>query len=309
MKIQTWLEKNTASLAGRTVVITGATGGLGAAACRDVLALGGRLLLVNRSPEKTAALRRALLTEFPQGSVDSLRADLTDIEDVKAVTAQLKQKPIDILLLNAGAYSIPRKTCTTGWDNVFQTNFVSHYYMVRELLPLLSRRKGRIVAVGSIAHWYSKTDPADIDFAHRSAASLVYGNSKRYLMYALTELLQKYPEVRFAIAHPGISFTNITAHYPKLIFAVIKWPMKVIFMRPDKAVLSIIQGMFDNVPPLHWIGPGFFHIWGLPRVRALNSADAAERARIFHTAEDIYQKLISESPSESTPANGPAARP
>ena len=293
MDMQRWLREHTASLSGKTVVITGATGGLGAAACRYVLALGGRLLLVNRSQSKTASLRVDLLRDFPRAQIDSLQADLTDMASVRGAVERLKQEPVDVLILNAGAYSIPRRTCDTGWDNVFQTNFVSHYYMVKELLPLLSQRQGRIVAVGSIAHWYSKTDPADIDFARRSAASLVYGNSKRYLMYALTELLQKYPEVRFAIAHPGISFTNITAHYPKLIFAVIKWPMKLIFMKPAKAVLGILWGIFADVPPLHWIGPRLFHVWGAPAIRPLNSADAAERQRIFDTAEELYQKLTS----------------
>ena len=127
MSQKTWLAKNTASLKGKTVVITGATGGLGAEICRCVLALEGRLVLVNRSAEKSRALRGQLLEEYPAGRIDCLLADLTELDSVKAVCTQLEQEPVDFLILNAGAYAIPRRTCTTGYDNVVQTNFVSHY--------------------------------------------------------------------------------------------------------------------------------------------------------------------------------------
>ena len=291
MSQKTWLAKHTASLKGKTVVITGATGGLGAELCRSVLALEGRLVLVNRSADKSRTLRGELLEEYPAGRIDCLLADLTDMDSVKTACTRLEQEPMDFLILNAGAYAIPRKTCATGYDNVFQTNFVSHYYMVRRLLPVLAQRKAKVLAMGSIAHNYSKTDPDDIDFAGRKQASKVYGNSKRYLMFALTELLKNNPDVRFAIAHPGIAFTNITAHYPPLLFAIIKYPMKVIFLQPYQAARSMVQAMFREVPYLHWIGPRLFDIWGNPSVKALTTCDEAERRRIFETAEAIYAKL------------------
>ena len=291
MSQKTWLANNTASLKGKTVVITGATGGLGTEICRSVLALEGRLVLVNRSADKSRTLRGQLLEEHPGSDIVCLTADLTDMDSVKAVCTQLEQEPVDFLILNAGAYAIPRRTCATGYDNVFQTNFVSHYYMVKRLLPHLAARRAKVLAMGSIAHNYSKTDPADIDFAGRKKASKVYGNSKRYLMFALTELLKNNPDVRFAIAHPGIAFTNITAHYPPLLFAIIKYPMKVIFLQPCQAARSMVKALFTDVPSLHWIGPKLFDIWGNPSVKALTTCDEEERRRIFETAEAIYAKL------------------
>lgn len=286
-----WLEKNGISLAGKTVAVTGATGGLGSVLCRNVLALGGSLILLNRSAQKTDTLRTSLLRDFPDACIDFLQTDLTDMDNVKTVCDALLNRPLDYLVLNAGAYSIPRATCSTGFDNVFQTNFVSHYYMVHRLLPLLNRRGGTVVAVGSIAHTYSKTDPEDMDFATRKGSSLVYGNSKRYLMFALTELMKDQPHVRFAIAHPGISFTNITAHYPKYLFAIIKYPMKVIFMKPSLAVRSLVLALCRPVPSLSWVGPRLFNIWGNPSVKKLRTCSPEERARIFETAETIYNNL------------------
>lgn len=299
MPKNSWETRHTGSLTGKTVAITGATGGLGREICRDVLRLGGNLILLNRNPDKTHALQKELLSSFPQASLSSLTVDLTDIESVRAVCTQLKAMPVDILIHNAGAYSVPRKTCTTGLDNVFQTNFMSPYYITRQLLPTLEKRGGKIVAVGSIAHTYSKTDPQDIDFAGRSRASLVYGNSKRYLMYALWELMKEHPCVKLSIAHPGITFTNITAHYPKVLFAIIKWPMKVIFMRPAKAARSVMQGVFEEIPTYHWVGPRIFNIWGNPAVKKVNTADETERLRIFAAAQRLYADIEKAQASHS----------
>ena len=148
-----------------------------------------------------------------------------------------------------------------------------------------------MIVVGSIAHDYSKTDPADVDFHTRSQASKVYGNAKRYLMFAMYELFQEEMGVTLSVTHPGITFTNITAHYPKLIFALIKHPMKVIFMKPRKACLSVLQGVFDSCGYCEWIGPHWFDVWGLPKKKNLQTASAEERRQIGECAESIIKDL------------------
>ena len=290
MNIQKWLTKNTHSLFGKTVVITGATGGLGRELSRYVVMLGANLVTVDRNESKSLALEKELTAEFPDVSITRIIADMEDFGSVKSACERLKCIPIDYLILNAAAYSIPRKRCDTGYDNVFQINFVSPYYLIRELVSLLTERKGRIVAVGSIAHNYSTTDPDDIDFSTRNRSNLVYGNSKRYLMFSLYELM-KSEKGNLSVVHPGITFTNITAHYPPLIFAIIKHPMKLIFMKPKKAALSILKGLFDHTEGYSWIGPKLFNIWGYPSKKPLKTAQKAEIDRIYQTAEGIYNKL------------------
>ena len=238
MKYTAWLKKNTASLVGKTVALSGATGGIGRELCFYLSELGASLVLINRSEKRARLLGEEILARNPDTLIEYVTADMEDMSSVRRAAGELLGKGIDILFLNAGAYSIPRRICDTGYDNVFQINFVSPYYLAQKLLPTIRTRGGRIVAVGSIAHRYSKTDPADVDFCTRKKASLVYGNSKRYLMCALAALAERDGEV--VIAHPGITFTNITAHYPKLIFAIIKHPMKVVFMSVKKATLSIL---------------------------------------------------------------------
>ncbi len=288
MSISAWMKKHTGSLLGKTVAISGATGGLGSVLCRHLAGLGASLLLLDRNPQRSGALAEQLCAEYPSLTVGRIPLDLTDMESVRAAADTLLSMPIDYLILNAGAYSIPRCVGDTGYDNVYQINFVAPYYLARRLLPTLRARGGRVVAVGSIAHNYSVTDPLDIDFRTRKKASLVYGNAKRQLMLAL---LPEADEGTVAITHPGITFTNITAHYPKVIFALIKHPMKVIFMKPKKASLSILAGLFESHGSKEWIGPRHFNVWGCPKKKALRTFDAEEAARICENAERIYQEL------------------
>jgi NAD(P)-dependent dehydrogenase (short-subunit alcohol dehydrogenase family) len=291
MNVNKYLKQNAKDLTGRTVAITGTTGGLGGAICRHLLSLGANLILLDRNKRKSDALKVALLQEYPTAAIDQIPLDLSDMGSVRAACATLEMRDFDVLIHNAGAYSIPRFICDTGYDNVFQINFVSPYYMTCALLPKLRARGGRVVAVGSIAHNYSVTDVEDVDFRTRRRASLVYGNAKRYLMYGLHELFRGEDKATLAIAHPGITFTNITAHYPPLIFAIIKHPMKIIFMKPKKAALSIVKGLFEASDYRTWIGPQLFDVWGRPSVKHLRTATDEEIARIDCMARKIYQDL------------------
>ena len=290
MGVNNWIKRNTESLEGRNVAISGATGGIGKELCKILASLGASLILIDRNRAKSEALGESLKTEFPSLKITYVTADMSDMDSVKRAADELILTEIDHLILNAGAYAIPRKVCETGYDNVFQINFVSPYYLARRLFPLIKERGGRIVAVSSIAHNYSKTDCSDIDFSTRERASLVYGNSKRFLTYSL---LSVYGETgAISIAHPGIAFTGITSHYPRLIFFIIKYPMKVIFMRPRKAALSVVKGIFTPTAEGEWIGPRLFNVWGLPKKKKLRAACDDEIKFIYEKAEEIYEKFI-----------------
>lgn len=125
----------------------------------------------------------------------------------------------------------------------------------------------------------------------KKQASLVYGNAKRYLMFSLFELFKNEHEVSLSTVHPGIAFTKITNHYPKLIFALIKYPMKLIFMKPKKAALSLVKGVFTSTRYFQWIGPRLFNVWGVPALKNLKTCDEEESKRIGEMAEKIYKDL------------------
>lgn len=291
MNYSEWLKNNTDGLSGKLIAVTGTTGGLGRELCAFLCELSADLVLLDRNAQRSEALKNELLTRFPYRKISRITVDLEDVTSVISATEQLKALPLDIFIHNAGAYSIPRHKCDTGFDNVFQINFVSPMYMIRELLPTLRQQNGKVVAVGSIAHNYSKTDRNDVDFSTRTASSKIYGNAKRYLMFSLYELFKNEDTVKLSVVHPGITFTNITAHYPKLIFAVIKHPMKVIFMKPKKAALCTIKGVFAETRYHQWIGPRLFNIWGLPSLKSLKTCSKDESLYIGQTADEIYLKI------------------
>lgn len=289
MKTDAWIQKNMPPMVGKTVAISGATGGIGQELCRHLAGLGAALLLLDRNSERSNAWIEKLKVEFPALNARHLRLDLSDFETVRSVTEELLASPLDYLIFNAGAYHVPRYTCDTGHDNVFQINFVAPYYMAHELLPVMRERRGRIVAVGSIAHNYSHIDLEDIEFLTRKQSSKVYGNAKRFLMFALFSLDKDGNTI--SIAHPGITLTNITAHYPKLIYAIIKHPMKVIFMSPRRASLSILAAMVQDTQQNEWFGPSLFDVWGLPKKKLLKTCPADEAAKICGEAERIVEIL------------------
>ncbi len=287
MNIKKWLEKNTSRLDNKRVVISGSTGGLGRELCYYLATLGAELILLDRNSEKSLKLADELKGSFPSLAVSHIQADMSDIESVKLAADKLCSMEIDYVILNAGAYSIPRYKTDRGYDNVFTINFISPYYLTRRLISSVEDRGGKIVAVGSIAHNYSKTDENDIDFSGRKKASLVYGNAKRYLTYSLFALNSS----AVTVAHPGISFTGITNHYPKLIFALIKHPMKIIFMHPRKACLSVLFGLFCDCKSGEWIGPAIFDIWGRPKKKPLRTATQKEAEKIAQIAEDVHKNV------------------
>lgn len=290
MSIERWLRENTDTLRGKRVVLTGSTGGLGRELARYLAGLCASLILADRNAERSESFRRELIRDFGV-NVECVRTDLADMNSVRCSAEELKVREPDIFIHNAGAYDIPRYKCDTGFDNVFQINFVSVYYIIKELLPVLREKRGRVVVVGSIAHNYTKTDENDVDFSTRGRACLVYGNAKRYLMFSMYELFSGESRAVLSVTHPGISPTGITAHYPKFVYALIKYPMKLIFMRPRRACLSILRGVFDSTGTEEWIGPRFFNIWGMPKKKKLHTASAGERTKIGNTAEEIYKKL------------------
>ncbi len=282
MSINKWIKQNTQSLEGKVVAVSGSTGGIGREVLKILADLGASLVCLDRNAQKVRALREMLLKEHPSLSLRHIELDLEDIDSAKAAAARLKELKPDVLILNAGAYHIPRKKSALGLENVFQINFLSPYFLARELAD----SDTKIVAVSSIAHNYSKVDKRDIDFSNRKKPSLVYGNSKHFLQFALYELFKGTD--RLSVVHPGITFTNITAHYPPLIFAVIKNPMKIIFMKPKKAALSVVKGVFDATDKNEWIGPRLFDVWGLPKKKSVGTCGKSESEFICTAAEKLY---------------------
>lgn len=266
MKIEKWINENTYSLAGKTVAVTGSTGGLGQQVCFYLAELGANFIFLNRNLVKSKALEDKILEKFPNCKIEHFVTDMEDIASVERAGEFLKEKRPDVLILNAGAYKVqPQK--------VFKINLLAPY----KLASVCDFAK--VVIVGSLAHkWAKLTDKCKKDIK-------IYGLSKRFLMFALTE---KFKGKKFAIAHPGVAYTNITSHYPQIFIPFIKFFMKIIFPSTKKASLSIVKAVFDDSEYGTWIGPRIFDVWGKPKHKKIKTFSSEEGLKML----DIVDKWV-----------------
>ena len=293
MKFEKWLNKNCHNLKGKRVVVTGATGGLGREICDYLARLEADITLACRNKNLADGLAEDLKTKYPNINVDFVALDLSSLDSVKSCIEELKKyNGIDILINNAGVYNVPLKTLDSGYNNVFQINFVYTYYLTKQLLSELEKKENSTcITLGSVAHNYSQIDVEDIDFSTRKKSSKIYGNSKRYLMFSLYELFRT-SKVNLAIVHPGVTLTNMTNHYPKAINWLVKIGIKLVFPTPKNATRSIIYGTNRATGYHEWIGPSVFNVWGSPKLSKLKTCSETESKQIFELAEKIYNAVV-----------------
>lgn len=293
MNIKKWIKNNCQNLYGKKVVLTGATGGIGKEVSFLLSELNAHLILACRNIELAEKLAKEIKMVHQNAKVDFVELDLCNIQSVKNCINNLKKyKGIDILINNAGVYNVPLNKLESGYNNIFEINFVNTYYFTKQLLPELEKKKDAVcITLGSIAHNYAKIDENDIDFSSKRKASLVYGNSKRFLMFSLYELF-KDKKVNLSIVHPGITLTNMTSHYHKAINWLVKIGVKLLFPNPKKASLNILYGINHYTVYHEWIGPSLFNIWGKPKIKKLKTCSKKESNIIFQIAEKIYKNII-----------------
>lgn len=289
MNFKKWFHENTSDLTNKTIAITGSTGGIAKFLVKSLASLNSNFIFLNRDKNKTQKQIDELISLFPNITIEFIECDLSNFESVKSAIMILKQKHIDILYLCAGAYNIPRQKTDLGYDNVFQINFISQYYIAKELLNNIKTVNGKIIAVSSIAHNYSKIDVNNIDFSTKNKHSKVYGNAKRFLTFSLMELCKK-ENVNLSTVHPGLTLTEMTNHYPKVINWLVKFFIKLFCPNIKKASLSLIKGIFETTSYHKWIGPPFLQVYGKPKKIKLKTCSEKESKKIFKIAEEIYEK-------------------
>ena len=279
------------ALRGKCIAITGSTGGLGGELCAAFAASGASLILLDRNPKRSQAHAERLRERFGC-KVTCVTLDLELLTSANAALEHLEALRPEIFIHNAGAYAIKRHPTESGYDNVFQINFATPYYLIRRLLPTLRAKNGHVVIVGSIAHHLSHINPEDVDFSGSRSDMRAYGNAKRYLILATEALIAAETQVTLSVSHPGITPTNITSHYPRPINALVKPPMRLIFPPPRRAVRSVLAGVTDTTATGEWIGPRILGVWGRPRKKARLSTNPDEQAKAAQIADEVFARCL-----------------
>lgn len=167
----------------KTVVITGATSGIGYHTVRKYASHGANILCINRNIEKSEALCKEIEQEFGVKCNYKI-ADLSSLIDIKRVAEELAtmDSPIDVLIHNAGIYLTEKKLTSDGLESVFVVHYLSTFIINYRLSEKLkSQRKARIIMVGSEGHrfaaWGLQLD--DLNWEKRRYSGLKsYGSAK-----------------------------------------------------------------------------------------------------------------------------------
>jgi len=218
------------SLRGRTVVVTGATSGLGQAAALQLAELGARVILVGRNPEKAEATRREIVATTGNDDVAVALADLSLLADVRKLAQRLlEDEPrIHVLVNNAGVLLNQRTTTAEGHETALATNLLAPYLLTRMLLPRLRESApSRIINVSSGGMYATGLALDDLQYEKTTYdGSRAYARTKRALV-TLSEMWAEQLQDSGVVVHamhpgwadtPGVAgslpaFHRITRHF------------------------------------------------------------------------------------------------
>ena len=169
------------SLDGKTMLVTGATAGIGEITALELARRGAAVILVSRSPEKCAATAERIRGETDNPNIDFFVADLSSQAQIRQAAAQFKARydRLDVLVNNAGGVFARRKLSVDGIEMNFALNHLSYFLLTNLLLDVLkASAPARIVNVSSNGHFDSAPDFADLQFEKNYAMLKAYGRSK-----------------------------------------------------------------------------------------------------------------------------------
>jgi dehydrogenase/reductase SDR family member 12 len=204
-----WDEPASGSMAGRTVVLTGATGGMGSAIATALSRLGATVWLVGRNEIKTAALASRIRAEVADARVETAVADLTRLPEVRELAARLLagSDRLDVLIHNAGVLMNRHELTTDGIETTAQVHLVAPFLLTSLLLPKLRETAGaRVITVSSGGMYTRKLNVAALDPAPAAFNGVAAYAATKRAQVALTEEAARRcqrSDVTFHVTHPG----------------------------------------------------------------------------------------------------------
>jgi NAD(P)-dependent dehydrogenase (short-subunit alcohol dehydrogenase family) len=279
--------------AGRTVLVTGVTSGLGFHNARELARRNARVILAGRSPEKLTATRERIAAEARDADLHPLVVDLADLSSVRRAAGEARGLgPVDVLVNNAGVMATPERRTADGLELQMATNHFGPFLLTGLLLPqLLESGDARVVTVSSPMHRVARRAPLDDPRRHH----VRYHRWQVYSQTKLANLLFTYELERRArarglplkalAAHPGYAATHLiatgqTGRGRGGMADIFNGFARATAQPAEIGALPTLMAATADLPGGTYVGPGgIAELRGLPKVVGSTRLSRDERAQ------------------------------
>jgi NAD(P)-dependent dehydrogenase (short-subunit alcohol dehydrogenase family) len=247
-------------MSGRTVLITGASDGIGAAAARLLAPKGHRLLLVGRSREKTEKVAR-------DTGAEHFVADFARLDDVRALAGQiadaLGDDRIDVLANNAGGVFGDPTPTVDGHEKTMQVNHLAPFLLTNLLMPQLRAGHAAVINTSSVGNrLFGHIDVDDLDNRRDFSANKAYGDAKLANILFTRSLHRRYHDdggISSVAFHPGNVRTNFAADSTSLMRFGYQTPLRhLVLISADRGGANL-EWFIEGTPGSTWQSGAYYN--------------------------------------------------
>lgn len=275
-------------MTGRTVLVTGATGGIGKATAVGLAVLGAHLAITGRDPDRAEEAAREIRSAGG-GQVDVFVADLSSQAQIRRLAEGILHSlpRIDALVNNVGGYWSTRHLTADGLEHTFAVNHLAPFLLTNLLLDRLQHSApARVVTVSSNAQAMGRIDFADLQGEHAYSGARAYNQSKLanvLFSYELARRMQGTSVTANAL-HPGMVSTSFGAEDPGIAQRLFVPLMRPFMLSPARGAATSIH--LASAAALGGVTGGFF-ARSRPRQSSKASYDQAAAARLWQVSAEL----------------------
>ncbi|QQR93616.1 SDR family oxidoreductase [bacterium] len=221
----------------KTILITGATSGIGFETAKALANPSTQLILLVRNLEKGAKVKNTIEELKPGSMIRLIECDFTSLNSIRRAAQEVrtKFKFIDVLINNAGILNEKYKETKDGFEETFGVNFLAPFLLTQELLPLILDNPNldkRIVNVSSVANKFGKVDFDNL----QKFSSNQYSNTKLMINLWTMKLARMYPSISINCLHPGYIKTDIFRNQSNIFKTI----TNLFFISPERGAKTTI---------------------------------------------------------------------